>query len=56
MFSNLLISFVLVPVVLGMLAARSRGRNKTLLLLASFGAYNVFYMILLHYLKYRWVG
>jgi predicted Na+-dependent transporter len=57
MFSKLLVSIVLVPVVLGMVAARSRRRRGVALrLLALVGAYDVLYLFLLYYLRYRWVG
>jgi hypothetical protein len=57
MFSKLLVSIVFVPVVLGMLAGRSRQRRGIALrLLALVGAFDVFYLFLLYYLRYRWVG
>ena len=56
MFKLLLISIVMVPVLLGMQAAKSR-RQRGLLLLAVFVlAYDVLYMLLLYYLRTRWVG
>jgi hypothetical protein len=57
MFSQFLISIVLAPVVLGMLAARSRRPSHHLMQLLAFVAvYDVLYMFLLYYLRYRWVG
>ncbi len=56
MFKSLLISVVAVPVLLGMLAARSRreGRGLAQLLVCLF-AYNLLYMIMLYYLRRRWL-
>jgi len=56
MFKSLLISIVIVPVLLGMQAARSRREERGLLqLLASVLAYNVLYMLMLYYLRRRWL-
>jgi hypothetical protein len=57
MFKALLNAVVIVPVLLGILAARTRGRQLGLVAgvcftLASAG----FYMLFLYYLRYRWVG
>ncbi len=57
MFAKLLLSIVLVPVVLGMVAARSRRRRSYVVrLLALVGVYDLLYMALLYWLRYRWVG
>jgi hypothetical protein len=46
---------VLVPVLLGMVAARS-GRRRLFPLLALVFTYDVLYFLLLYYLRVRWVG
>jgi anti-sigma-K factor RskA len=57
MFKWLLISVVIVPVLLGMLAATSRRQRRGLPQLLVFVlAYNMFYVVLLYYLRHRWVG
>lgn len=56
MFKLLLISVVAVPVLLGMLAARTRGRRGLAVLLAFIVTYNTVYMLMLYYLQVRWVG
>jgi hypothetical protein len=57
MFSRFLITIVLVPVLLGMFAARGRSAQQRLLQLLAFVAvYDVLYMFVLYYLRYRWVG
>ena len=57
MFSRFLITIVLVPVVLGMIAARGRTAQQRLLqLLAYIAVYDILYMFVLYYLRYRWVG
>jgi hypothetical protein len=57
MFKLLLISIVIVPVLLGMQAARrSRGRQRMGLLLGLVLTYDVFYWLMLYYLRVRWVG
>lgn len=56
MFKSLLISVVIVPVLLGMQAARNRREGRGLLqLLACLLAYNVLYMLMLYYLRRRWL-
>jgi hypothetical protein len=57
MFKLLLISIVIVPVLLGMHAAAGRSRQRGLvLLLALLLVYDALYLLLLHYLRVRWVG
>ena len=57
MFKLLLISIVIVPVLLGMYAARARrGRRGMGLLLGLVLTYDVFYWLMLYYLRVRWVG
>ena len=57
MFKLLLISIVIVPVLLGMQAAKnSRGRQRVGLLLGLVLTYDVFYWLMLYYLRVRWVG
>ncbi len=57
MFKLLLISIVIVPVLLGMQAARGRrGRQRMGLLLGFVLTYDVFYWLMLYYLRIRWVG
>jgi hypothetical protein len=57
MFKLLLISIVIVPVLLGIQAAKSRrGRQGAGLLLGLVLTYDVFYWLMLYYLRIRWVG
>ena len=57
MFKLLLISVVVMPVWLGMQAARRRSRRRGLMvLLALFVAYEVLYLVMLYYLRIRWVA
>lgn len=57
MFPLLLLSIVIVPVVLGAVAARAGDARRGLLfLLACLLAYNTIYLVMLHYLRHRWVG
>jgi hypothetical protein len=57
MFKVLLISIVAVPVVFGMKAAACRSRRRGLLLLLTLVlTYEVFYLVLLYYLRVRWVA
>lgn len=57
MFKYLLISIVIAPVLLGLAAAASRRRRSGLqMLLALLFTYNVLYLVMLYYLRYRWVG
>jgi hypothetical protein len=57
MFKNLLVSIVLVPVLLGMYAGKSRRQQAGLTkLVALFFVYVLLYLIMLYYLRYRWVG
>ena len=57
MFKLLLISIVLVPVLLGATAgARRSARAGLVQLLVVVLAYNVLYLLMLYYLRVRWVG
>jgi hypothetical protein len=57
MFPLLLISIVVVPVVLAMRMAGRRDKRRGLFLLVGFLlAYDVLYLLLLYYLRVRWVG
>jgi len=57
MFKLLLISIVIVPVLLGMQAARRRrGRHRLGLFLGLVLTYDVLYWLMLYYLRVRWVG
>jgi hypothetical protein len=57
MFKLLLISIVVMPVWLGMQAARRRSRRRGLtVLLALFLTYEVLYLVMLYYLRVRWVA
>jgi hypothetical protein len=56
-FKILLISIVIVPVLLAMQAAKSRNAPRGLfLLLVLVLVYDVLYMLMLYYLRFRWVG
>ena len=57
MFKYLLISIVIAPVLLGVAAAANRKRKGGMPML--FGlliTYNVLYLVMLYYLRYKWVG
>jgi hypothetical protein len=57
MFKLLLISIVIAPVLLGMKAAKGRRERQGMgLLLGLVLAYDVFYWLMLYYLRIRWVG
>ena len=57
LFKLFLISIVLVPVLIGMRAARSRGRRHGVsVLLAALVTYDVLYLLMLYYVRVRWVG
>ena len=57
MFKLLLISIVVAPVLLGMRAAASRSRRRGLLMLvASVLVYDVLWVLMLYYLRIRWVA
>lgn len=56
MFKLLLISIVIVPVLLGVQAARNNGRRGLVVLFALVLSYNVLYLLMLYYLRIRWVG
>jgi hypothetical protein len=56
MFSLSLISIVIVPVLLGMQAAKNRSRRRgQFLMLALVLTYDVLYVLMLYYLRVRWV-
>ena len=57
MFRLLLISIVLAPVLLGMHAAGRRSRRRGLMVLVMLVfAYLSMYLLMLYYLRVRWVG
>ena len=56
MFKLFLISIVAAPVLLGMLAARAAKRRGIWVLLAGLAAYDILYVLMLYYLRVRWVG
>lgn len=57
MFKLFLISIVIVPVLLGMQAAKGRsGRRGFFHLLAFLLIYDVVYLLILYYVRVRWVG
>jgi hypothetical protein len=57
MFKLLLISIVVMPVWLGMHAATRRSRRRGLLvLLTLLLTYEVLYLVMLYYLRIRWVA
>jgi hypothetical protein len=56
MFKLLLISIVMVPVLLGMQTGKSRSERRGLfLLLGLMLTYDVLYVLMLFYLRVRWV-
>jgi hypothetical protein len=56
MFKWFLISIVIAPVLAGLIAARARGRAGLVGLLAALVLYDIFYIVLMYYLRVRWVG
>jgi hypothetical protein len=57
MFKVLIITVVIVPVLLGMLAARRRRlRQGLVMFLALVLTFDLFYLLMLYYLRIRWVG
>jgi hypothetical protein len=56
MFKWALISVVLMPVLIGVLSARNRPRTGLVVLLAVVFLYDLFYVVLMYYLRVRWVG
>lgn len=57
MFKLLLISVVVVPVLLGIQAAKKRSLRRGFFLLLGFVlTYDVFYFVMLYYVRLRWVG
>jgi hypothetical protein len=56
MFKWVLVSLVIVPVLLGVQAATSRRGPRGLMLLALVLAYDAAYLLVLYFLRYRWVG
>lgn len=57
MFKLLLISIVLVPVLLGATAGlRRSARGGFVQVVGLTLAYNIFYVLMLYYLRVRWVG
>jgi hypothetical protein len=57
MFKLILLSVVAVPVLLGMQAARIRDRRQAVAVLAVLVlAYDAFYVLVLLYLRMRWIG
>jgi hypothetical protein len=55
MFKGLLNAVVLVPTLLGLLVAAARGRRGAPLLLALVFTYDVLFVLMLFYLRRRWV-
>lgn len=57
MFKHFLTTLVIVPVLGGMLAGRSRRTQAALVSLIAFVLlYDVFYLLVLYYLRRRWIG
>lgn len=57
MFKLLMISIVVVPVLFGIQAAkRRRARRGLAQLLGFLLLYDIFYVLLLYYVRVRWVG
>lgn len=57
MLKGILNSVVLVPVLFGVVAAMSRrGRGGLMPLIAVVLAFDLCYIVLMYYLRYRWVG
>lgn len=57
MFKILIITVVIVPVLLGMYAARRRRlRQGLVMFFALVLTFDLFYLLMLYYLRIRWVG
>ena len=57
MFKLLLVSVVLVPVAIGVLAAARLGQRRGFVaLLALVFAFDLFFILMLYFLRYRWIG
>jgi hypothetical protein len=57
MFRQLLLSIVVVPVLLGIQAAKGRRERAGLVrLLALLLTFDVLYWVMLYYVRYRWVS
>lgn len=56
MFKLFLISIVVAPVLVGVWAGSQRGRRGLVQLLALIAVYDVLYLLLLCYLRIRWIG
>lgn len=57
MFKFLIITVVFVPILLAVQAAAARSKRQGLVVfLALLATYNVLYMVMLYYLRIRWVG
>lgn len=57
MFKILIITVVIAPVLLAMLAARRRRlRQGLVMFLALVLTFDLFYLLMLYYLRIRWVG
>ena len=55
MFQDLVISIVIVPVLIGIQAAKfGNGARDRLILRVTWGAYGLLWFGLLYYLRYRW--
>jgi hypothetical protein len=57
MFKGVLVSVVILPVLLGMAGGRMRRESHGLVLLVgSLFIFDVLYLLLLYYLRVKWVG
>jgi hypothetical protein len=55
MFQLLMISIVAMPAVIGALASAGRDRRRgVLMMLAALLVYDMLYLLMLHYLRFRW--
>ena len=55
MFRYLIVSIVLVPVLLGIFAAKKEDPDAARIVLRiGWVAFGIFWIVLLHYLRYRW--
>jgi hypothetical protein len=57
MFQLLMISIVALPAAIGAFAGAGRERRRALLMmLAALLVYDMLYLLMLHYLRFRWSG